>query len=86
MKATQFHTTIVPILALFGSLDQAIVNADGRIPIRARSGMVVSSSGIATKAGLEILKQGGNAVDAAVTTAFVLAVTLPSAGNIGGGG
>lgn len=52
----------------------------------ARNGMVVSSNRVASNAGLEVLKKGGNAIDAAVATAFSLAVTLPSAGNIGGGG
>jgi gamma-glutamyltranspeptidase / glutathione hydrolase len=52
----------------------------------ARNGMVSSSSAIASKVGRDVLQKGGNAIDAAVATAFALSVTWPSAGNIGGGG
>src|SRR5262245_40673836 len=55
-------------------------------PVRARHGMVVSREKHATAAGLNVLKNGGNAVDAAIAVGFALAVTHPSAGNIGGGG
>lgn len=58
----------------------------GRIPVYAKNGMVVSASSIASEIGLGILKEGGNAIDATIATAFALAVTWPSAGNIGGGG
>jgi gamma-glutamyltranspeptidase/glutathione hydrolase len=61
-------------------------NETGDKPAECRNGMVVSVSGPGSDAGLEILKKGGNAVDAAVATAFALAVTYPQAGNIGGGG
>lgn len=55
-------------------------------PVAARDGMVVGQSALASTVGVEILRQGGNAIDAAVATGFAMAVTLPRAGNLGGGG
>ena len=51
-----------------------------------KNGMVVSSNSVSSEIGASVLKKGGNAIDAAIATAFSLAVTHPSAGNIGGGG
>lgn len=55
-------------------------------PVYARNGMVATQEARATRVGVEILEKGGNAVDAAVAVGFALAVTLPRAGNLGGGG
>jgi gamma-glutamyltranspeptidase/glutathione hydrolase len=68
------------------AVQPVISNRDIVSPVQARNAMVVTGDPIATRIGLEVLKRGGNAVDAAVTIGFVMAVTNPRAGNIGGGG
>lgn len=65
---------------------QAILSGDRSVPVEAKNGMVVTSHTLATEVALEVLKKGGNAIDAAVTAGFALAVTQPRSGNIGGGG
>ncbi|MEO8028333.1 MAG: gamma-glutamyltransferase [Bryobacteraceae bacterium] len=62
------------------------LSADARQPVRSQKGMVVAQEPHAADVGRDILRSGGNAVDAAIAVALALAVTLPSAGNIGGGG
>ncbi|HXE78915.1 MAG TPA: gamma-glutamyltransferase, partial [Rhodanobacter sp.] len=54
--------------------------------VTARNGMVASAQHLATKIGVDVLKQGGNAIDAAVAVGYALAVVHPCCGNIGGGG
>lgn len=62
------------------------VDSDTFHPVKAQQGMVASVDAMATQVGVDILRQGGNAVDAAIAVGFALAVTHPQAGNLGGGG
>ena len=70
------------LLALLSTLAQAASQA----PVMAENGMVVTAQHLATRVGVDVLKDGGNAVDAAVAVGFAMAVTHPFAGNLGGGG
>ena len=81
----RFAPRFVAILAAV-ALDVGSTALATGFPEYARHGMVVSGSAPATNVGLEVLTQGGNAFDAAVATAFALAVTHPIAGNLAGGG
>ena len=73
-------------LSAVSAQGQAILAGDRSVPVEAKNGMVVTSHTLATEVALEVLKKGGNAIDAAVTAGFALAVTQPRSGNIGGGG
>jgi gamma-glutamyltranspeptidase/glutathione hydrolase len=80
------------LVAFFASraeppLAPVIISQGARVlPVLASHGMVVAQEGTAAKIGVDILRRGGNAVDAAVGVGFALAVTVPRAGNLGGGG
>ena len=82
--STCLRTYLVVILSIIIITQINLIGASQ--PFKSKNGMVVSASKIASKVGVEILKAGGNAIDAAVAVGFALAVTYPYAGNIGGGG
>lgn len=84
MNQQRFINTLVLMLSLV--LTSATLAEGGRTPLRVKNGIVTSASRLASQAGVDTMQAGGNAVDAAIATAFALAVTWPTAGNIGGGG
>lgn len=78
---------VVGIAAPLAAQNSPIYSLKDRFqPETAQNGMVASQEAVASRVGVDILKKGGNAVDAAIATGFALAVTLPRAGNLGGGG
>lgn len=79
---------VAGLLTILMVISVGVINAQNALvqPVVGKHGMVVTGQEFATRAGVEVLEKGGNAIDAAVTIALTMAVTLPEAGNIGGGG
>jgi gamma-glutamyltranspeptidase/glutathione hydrolase len=82
MKLHLSRLTLIASTALLSFTAQAASVA----PVASENGMVVSAQHLATKVGVDVLKRGGNAIDAAVAVGYALAVVYPAAGNLGGGG
>jgi gamma-glutamyltranspeptidase/glutathione hydrolase len=87
VKISQIRQLFVVALTTILLIGPLVADAEtSRHPARGMHGVVASSSRIAAEVGIDVMKKGGNAIDAAVATAFAMAVTWPTAGNIGGGG
>ena len=82
----KFSRPALPLIASLAWLCCGAALAASQAPVGAENGMVVSAQHLATRVGVDVLKDGGNAVDAAVAVGYALAVVYPAAGNLGGGG
>ncbi|VIO72577.1 Gamma-glutamyltranspeptidase [Bradyrhizobium ivorense] len=85
-KSTMRVRWIAAAIVAIGAVATAPLRAASVAPVAAENGMVVSAQHLATQVGVDVLKRGGNAVDAAVAVGYALAVAYPAAGNLGGGG
>ncbi|MBD8271753.1 gamma-glutamyltransferase [Pseudomonas fluorescens] len=83
MKYQAFNRTLIATALV---LTVSGVQAASQAPVAGENGMVVTAQHLATQVGVDVLKAGGNAVDAAVAVGYALAVVYPAAGNLGGGG
>ncbi|MEK1949800.1 MAG: gamma-glutamyltransferase, partial [Ensifer adhaerens] len=86
MRSSCLNVLSFTLIAALGSVSPSAVRAASPEPVKAEHGMVVTAQHLASDIGVEVLKKGGNAVDAAVAVGYALAVLYPTAGNIGGGG
>lgn len=82
----KFESLARTLIAISLTLSCLYVQAASQAPVAAENGMVVTAQHLATHVGVDVLKNGGNAVDAAVAVGYALAVVYPAAGNLGGGG
>jgi len=85
IRPVPVRRTLAAVVAVAVAISSVLLIGSTQ-PIRASQAMVVSQDDIASRVGAEVMRAGGNAIDAAVATALALAVTYPAAGNIGGGG
>ena len=83
---TRSLTQLIPLVFIVAVIAGGELLTASTEPVTSRHGMVVAAEPLATAVGLQVLRDGGAAIDAAVATAFAMAVTYPQAGNLGGGG
>src|SRR5512135_3563033 len=84
--AARFAELFILAVCLWPAAQVPVAGAASIRPVAAENGMVVTAQHLATGVGVDILKRGGNAVDAAIAVGYALAVVYPAAGNLGGGG